>query len=114
VLGTGRTTRALGVGGPPLGLFPGARYDEDHITLESGDLVVLVSDGITDAIDASGDGIPEALAAQLTTLPEMTPEGACEALLATARRSSGPHGVAKWADDRTVVASAFVQGPCDS
>ena len=56
ILGNGGGTHALGVGGPPLGLFPAAHYDEERITLESGDLVVLVSDGITDAIDASGDG----------------------------------------------------------
>ena len=65
MLGKGAGTHALGVGGPPLGLFAAAHYDEERITLASGDLVVLVSDGITDAIDASGDDIPTALRAEL-------------------------------------------------
>ncbi len=114
LLGNGDCMRVLGAGGPPLGLFPSAQYDEESITLESGDLVVLVSDGITDAIDASGEGIPVALRAQLMNLSEKTPELACRTLLDTARRSPGPSGVAKWADDRTVVAFAFVSGPSHS
>jgi sigma-B regulation protein RsbU (phosphoserine phosphatase) len=114
LLSSGGGTRALGVGGPPLGLFPGAHYDEEPVTLESGDLVVLVSDGITDEIDAGGDGIPAALCAELTNLSEMTPQRACTALLDTARRSPGPRGVTTWADDRTVVAFAFVREPSGS
>ena len=110
ILGSRRVARALRVGGPPLGLLPGAEYDEEHVDLESGDVVVLVSDGITDAINATGDGIPAALAAQLTNLPALTPELACSALLDTARRSAGPSGVQGWADDRTVVAFAFLPG----
>ena len=107
-------TRALGVGGPPLGLLSAAHYDEELITLESGDLVVLVSDGITDAIDAGGDGIPDAIGAELANLREKTPAMACTALLAAARRSPGPRGVTSWADDRTVVAFAFSPDPADS
>jgi hypothetical protein len=114
MLGKAGGTHALGVGGPPLGLLTAAHYDEEHVTLASGDLVVLVSDGITDAIDASGDDIPTALCAELTDLRERTPELACRALLDTARRSPGPPGVPKWADDRTVVAFAFLPGPSDS
>ena len=114
VLGTGGGTHALGVGGPPLGLLAAAGYDEERVSLGPGDLVVLVSDGITDAIDASGDDIPMALRAELAKLRERTPDLACRALLATARRSPGPRGVAKWADDRTVVAFAWSPGSSDS
>jgi len=77
ILGKNGGTHALGVGGPPLGLVPAPYYDEECITREPCDLVLLVSDGITDAIDASGAGIPAALRAELTDLPEMTPELAC-------------------------------------
>ena len=98
--------RALGVGGPPLGLFPAARYDEKLVTLKPGDLVVLMSDGITDAINASGDGTPMAIAAQLAHLREKTPAAAGAALLERARRAPGPLGVMGWADDRTVLVFA--------
>ncbi len=114
ILGKGSRLHALGVGGPPVGLFPAAHYDEERVALEPGDLVVMVSDGITDAIDASGDGIPAALRAALTNLPALTPEQACRALLDTARRAPGPPGVARWADDRTVVAFASLPGTSDS
>jgi len=114
MLGKGGGIHALGVGGPPLGLFTAAHYAEERITLASGDLVVLVSDGITDAIDASGDDIPTALRAALANLRERTPELACRALVDTAHRSPGPAGVPNWADDRTVVAFAFLPGPSGS
>jgi serine phosphatase RsbU (regulator of sigma subunit) len=109
IMGRGSRTHALGIGGPPLGLLPAAHYDEERITLEAGDLVVLVSDGITDAIDASGAGIPKALRDELANLPDRTPELACQALIDAARRSPGPPGVAKWTDDRTVVAFAVAE-----
>jgi sigma-B regulation protein RsbU (phosphoserine phosphatase) len=108
ILSTDGGTRPLAAGGPPLGLLPTAHYDEERIGLRSGDLVVLVSDGITEAIDASGDGIPAALGAELLQLPERTPELACRALVETASRSSGPAGLIGWTDDRTVVAMTFV------
>jgi len=108
ILSTDGGTRALSAGGPPLGLLPAARYEEEQVTLRSGDLVVLVSDGITEAIDASGDEIPAALGAELRQLPDITPQTACRALVDTASRSPGPAGLTTWTDDRTVVAFAFV------
>jgi len=41
--------------GLPLGLFPGAAYDEIRVATQPGDVVVFVSDGITDAEDAEGE-----------------------------------------------------------
>lgn len=39
----------LGSGGVPLGLLPGSRYQAREVTLDSGDLLCLYSDGITEA-----------------------------------------------------------------
>ena len=107
-----RAIRALDTGGPPLGLVPEATYEEEHITLEPGDLVVLVSDGITDAIGATGLRIPAAIAAELEPRERVTPIAACEMLLQAARQSKGPYegSEATWADDRTVVAFTFSPG----
>ena len=55
--------RALSAGGPPLGLVPRARYQDETVELLGGDLVIVVSDGITDALNASGDDIPGLVAA---------------------------------------------------
>ncbi len=104
VVGPGHDRRALNVGGPPLGLLPDAQYHEERLSLDAGDLVVFVSDGVTDALDAGGDAIPAVLSAELADLPKPTPALACSRLVATARRSGGPQGVAGWADDRTVLA----------
>jgi len=41
--------------GLPLGLFEDADYDEVTVKAESGDVFVLVSDGILDAVNASGE-----------------------------------------------------------
>ena len=45
----------LEAGGPVLGLLPGATYEFDSITLAPGDLVVICSDGVTEARNAAGD-----------------------------------------------------------
>ena len=41
--------------GFPLGLFPNATYDELAVSLAPGDLVLFYSDGITDAVNVSGE-----------------------------------------------------------
>jgi len=50
--GQSRTIQAEGF---PLGLFPEVSYDEIHIATEPGDVIVFVSDGITDAEDDKGE-----------------------------------------------------------
>ena len=47
--------RTLKVEGFPLGLFPDASYDEMVLHLAPGDLVVLFSDGITDAVNSRAE-----------------------------------------------------------
>jgi phosphoserine phosphatase RsbU/P len=100
--GVGRSVRALSAGGPPLGLVRDARYQEETVELSGGDLVVVVSDGITDALNASGEDIPRLLSAAVGGAK--TPREACHALLAAAARGPGPEGALAWADDRTVLA----------
>ena len=41
--------------GLPLGLFPVAEYEREEVTLGPGDLVVLYTDGITEAANEAGD-----------------------------------------------------------
>jgi sigma-B regulation protein RsbU (phosphoserine phosphatase) len=44
----------VGKGAPPLGTFRDARFEEDTRPLESGDLLVLYTDGLVEARDAAG------------------------------------------------------------
>ena len=45
----GGRTELLGAHGPPLGLFPGKTYGSGTFTLETGDLLALYTDGVTEA-----------------------------------------------------------------
>jgi sigma-B regulation protein RsbU (phosphoserine phosphatase) len=45
----------LDKGGLMVGIFPDATYEEEEIQLEPGDLVILYSDGVTEALNAHGE-----------------------------------------------------------
>lgn len=49
------TARRLTTGGLICGLFPMATYEEETLQLEPGDLLVIFSDGISEALNAAGD-----------------------------------------------------------
>lgn len=46
-------------GGPVLGIFPDRLYEQDEIELQSGDCIVLYTDGVTEACDAGGQEFGE-------------------------------------------------------
>ncbi len=71
---SGRYDR-LRLGGVPLGLFEGSRYETGTAELEPGDLLVLVSDGVTEAERPDGEpfdetGITSLLDAHAAESPE--------------------------------------------
>jgi sigma-B regulation protein RsbU (phosphoserine phosphatase) len=47
--------RQLSEGGFPLGMFPSSEFQTGEVTLQSGDLLVLYSDGITEATSKTGE-----------------------------------------------------------
>src|ERR1700737_2466321 len=49
------TVRTIQAEGFPLGLFPNAEYEEFTLSTQPGDLIVFFSDGIVDAVNATGD-----------------------------------------------------------
>jgi sigma-B regulation protein RsbU (phosphoserine phosphatase) len=100
--------RLLSRGGPPVGLFPETAYESEVMAIESGDLAVIVSDGITEAIEEDGIAAADALSRTISDIPEpRTPQYVCDALIETAQRHHGPRGVENWQDDKTVVAFLF-------
>ena len=92
-------TRRLDRGGPPAGLFPSATFDQESLWLQAGDLCLMVSDGVTEALDA----VP--LEERLTTATVSTASAAklCEDLMSQALRGRGPSADPEWDDDRTVL-----------
>jgi sigma-B regulation protein RsbU (phosphoserine phosphatase) len=100
--------RLLSRGGPPAGLFAETAYEAEVIPLEAGDLGVIVSDGVTEAIEEDGVPAVDLLNLNVCRVPEpRTPGRVCDALMEIALRSPGPRGVADWQDDKTVFAFQF-------
>ena len=52
--------RRLERGGPIVGLFENATYEEERLTLSPGDWLIVFSDGISEAMSATGDEYGEA------------------------------------------------------
>jgi sigma-B regulation protein RsbU (phosphoserine phosphatase) len=50
LLSRGGAFRRLSAGGPALGLLPEASYEVGDVALEAGDLVAIVTDGVTEAM----------------------------------------------------------------
>jgi sigma-B regulation protein RsbU (phosphoserine phosphatase) len=47
----------LGIGGPVMGIFPDAAYDQGRAVVGSGDRLVLFTDGITEVLQAGADDL---------------------------------------------------------
>jgi sigma-B regulation protein RsbU (phosphoserine phosphatase) len=90
---------ALAADGPPLGLFPEVVYASTERPLSPHDLVVLVTDGITEALEGIPLTVAEALSANAARWRSTAQVG--EGLLDLSARGPGPAGVADWQDDRT-------------
>jgi sigma-B regulation protein RsbU (phosphoserine phosphatase) len=78
--------RRLETGGPIVGLFEGATYEEETITLNVGDWLIIYSDGVSEALSADGEeyGEERILACVRRDL-EMEPQALLEALFADVR-----------------------------
>jgi sigma-B regulation protein RsbU (phosphoserine phosphatase) len=53
--GTVPSVRRLECGGPIVGLFESATFEEETVALTSGDWLIVFSDGVSEAMSASGD-----------------------------------------------------------
>lgn len=94
------TTSALDVtAGPPLGVLAGECYPEEQFGLGLGELLVAVTDGITDPLASDGDLLGVTALARLVERAPADPDEVCASLLRAAERS----GVR---DDATVLAIA--------
>ena len=76
-------------GGPVLGLLPGATYAFDRVKLEPGDLVVICSDGVTEARNAAGEEFGrERLIEAMTGCHGAKPDAVLERLFGAVRTFS--------------------------
>jgi len=93
-----------GATGPILGLLDRRPFDTGQITLRRGEIVVVTTDGVTEAERTDGEsfGLPR-LAALLEGLERPTPSAACEAIEAAVEAFEGD----RRHDDATVLALRF-------
>lgn len=89
--------------GQPLGLLPGATYATTNLALNPADIGMLVTDGITEALEAGPTTMSRLLGASSERLAALwSPAAICDELLQAAAAGPGPAGVPNWQDDRTV------------
>ena len=87
--------------GVPLGLMPERTYQEIRLDLQSGDLVVICSDGVEESRNAAEEDFgSERLKEVLLDLAALPATQIAEGVLEACRRYSGRAGAG---DDRTVL-----------
>ncbi len=94
--------RHLDRGGPPAGLLQNSSFDQARLQLQDGDVCLLVSDGVTEALEG-GAPIERVLATSLDCRGAASADELCQLVMASALASDGPVGLYDWNDDRTVV-----------
>jgi sigma-B regulation protein RsbU (phosphoserine phosphatase) len=99
------TLNSLDVGGPVLGLLPGASYQWARLSLAPGDIVLVCSDGVTEARNPAGDeyGL-DRLSALLASAHGSDPDDLVAMVLASVNEFAGtePQG-----DDVTLMALRY-------
>ena len=101
----GQAVSRLCDGGPVLGLLPNARFEQGMERLEPGDVVVLYSDGVVEAANASGEEFGEArliAAAEANVAAE--PEEIRDSILRAVRAFTGSDVLV---DDQTLLAIRY-------
>jgi phosphoserine phosphatase RsbU/P len=97
----GDNVRRLECGGPIVGLFEGATYDEETVVLAPGDWLIVFSDGVSEALSAEGDEYgDERIVACVQQNASVAPQQLLEALFADVRQFA--HGAAQ-SDDITAM-----------
>jgi len=92
--------------GPPAGLFPGLTYEQRTLDLRPGDVCVLVSDGVTEALESGPTPARDIIVAAVRS-HRASAQTACDAVMARALEGRGPADVPDWQDDRTTIVFAI-------
>jgi serine phosphatase RsbU (regulator of sigma subunit) len=98
--------RPMAALGPPAAMLPGMVYEEQALPIAPGDVCVLVSDGVTEALGDDGGSIVEEIVVRGHAAGDDA-AALCNAVMVAAQRGPGPQGVVDWQDDRTVVVVAI-------
>lgn len=113
LMGGDGSVRRLEKGGLLVGPFGDAAYEEESVTLRSGDTLVLYSDGVTDAESPSGEQFGEERLSSILADggAGRTPEEILERVLHATRAFAAGHPPA---DDITVLVVRYLGNPATS
>jgi sigma-B regulation protein RsbU (phosphoserine phosphatase) len=108
--GSGGPLRELALtGGPPLGLFADAEFPVHAMDLGPGDLLIITTDGVTEAMNPAQELFTaERLPSVITRASAPNPAAACDTILAAVRSFAAG---APQSDDITVMAIQFAPLP---
>ncbi|MBM3324167.1 MAG: hypothetical protein FJY66_00705 [Calditrichaeota bacterium] len=82
--------RSLEIGGLILGVFPDATYEQEILQLSSGDILLLYTDGISEAMNAAGEELGEhRLCQTISAHPREAPSRIVECILDIVNRHTG-------------------------
>jgi Stage II sporulation protein E (SpoIIE) len=97
--------KRLDAGGTVLGLLPEAVYRQGQLPIRSGDLIVLYSEGLVEAMNSAGEEFGESrLTALLTESIGESPENICDSIMGAIRNFLGRNSAQ---DDLTCVVARF-------
>jgi phosphoserine phosphatase RsbU/P len=92
-------------GGTPAGMFPSSTYEWRTLDLQAGDVGILVTDGISEAVAQDGVPFVEVLKKEIMQVPPpRSPEFLCEQIMRLAKSKAGLNRDPEWTDDQTVLA----------
>jgi len=108
VIGTrtpGREPLLVESSGPPAGLFPHQKYRTASLAVPEEAVSILVTDGITEALELAGTAHDHSVAALVAGMARpLVPSRICDALI---EQTASALSRGDWRDDRTVVAFAL-------
>jgi serine phosphatase RsbU (regulator of sigma subunit) len=94
-----QTVRKLDIGGPVLGIVPGASYHEDSVVLQPQDILVCFSDGLSEAENTAGEVFD---AVQIQRVVEANRHRTAEAICTTLQEEASRFVGASPRDDLTI------------
>jgi sigma-B regulation protein RsbU (phosphoserine phosphatase) len=107
VIGSDNSIRRLKTGGLMIGLLPQASYEDEELPVQAGDILVIQSDGVSEAMNANHEQFgEERLQALLIENKQKTAEEIIDIVVKEVRRHAGAH---PQSDDITIMVVKRIQ-----
>jgi len=109
--GRGSESREVEANGLMLGLFPEAEYSSAEIPLDTGDRILIYTDGILEAMDSAREEFGKSRLKKFLAASSSSASQLADALLLELRRWSGAEAQRTHDDDITLLVLDFLRSP---